>query len=77
MRTVLVTKTDNARFVEYLYMCFAWIRDVTPNVVAEWLIPLLRAREVPGLNLGPETGSPELSLSWFFSVPQMNAGIVP
>jgi hypothetical protein len=28
----------------------------TPNVVVEWLTLLLRIRETPGSNLGPETG---------------------
>jgi hypothetical protein len=27
-----------------------------PTVVVEWLTLLLRIREVPGSNLGPETG---------------------
>jgi len=31
----------------------------TPNVVIEWLTILLRIREVPGSNLGPETGYPD------------------
>jgi hypothetical protein len=30
----------------------------TPNVVVEWFTRLLRIREVPGLNLGPETDYP-------------------
>jgi hypothetical protein len=29
------------------------------NVVIEWLAFLLRIREVPGSNLGPETGYPD------------------
>jgi hypothetical protein len=32
-----------------------------PNVVVEWLAFLLRIREIPGSNLGPETGCPD----WF------------
>jgi hypothetical protein len=32
---------------------------VSPNVVVEWLAFLLRIREVPGSNLGPETGYPD------------------
>jgi hypothetical protein len=28
----------------------------TPHVVVQWLTFLLRIREVPGSNLGPETG---------------------
>jgi hypothetical protein len=30
-----------------------------PNVAVEWLVPLLRIREILGSNLGPETGYPE------------------
>jgi hypothetical protein len=30
-----------------------------PNVVVEWLTPLLHIRDVPGSNLGPETGYPD------------------
>jgi hypothetical protein len=30
-----------------------------PNVVVEWLTLLLRIREVPGTNLGSETGYPD------------------
>jgi hypothetical protein len=39
--------------------------NVTPiytwllNVAVEWLTLLVRVREVPGSNLGPETGSPD------------------
>jgi hypothetical protein len=29
---------------------------VLPNIVVEWLTLLLRIREVPGSNLGPQTG---------------------
>jgi hypothetical protein len=38
-----------------------------PNFAVEWLTFLLRIREVPGSNLGPETGYP-----WFFTVPPGN-----
>jgi hypothetical protein len=31
----------------------------TPNVMVEWLTLLFRIREVPGSNLGPETGYPD------------------
>jgi hypothetical protein len=41
----------------------------TPNVVVEWFTRLLRIREVPGLNLGPETDYPVWSFSLFSSVP--------
>jgi hypothetical protein len=36
--------------------------------VVEWLTLLLRIREVPGSNLDPETGYPDLGFSCFFSV---------
>jgi hypothetical protein len=35
---------------------FFFASGILPNVVVEWLILLLRIREVPGSNLGPETG---------------------
>jgi hypothetical protein len=47
------------------------------NVVVKWLIFLHHIREVPGSNLGPETGYPDLSFSWFASVLRTNAGMVP
>jgi hypothetical protein len=43
------------------------ITILCPNVVVEWLTPLLRVREVPGSNLGLETDYP-----WYL---QTNAGI--
>jgi hypothetical protein len=39
-----------------------------PNVVVEGLALLLHIREVPSLNLGPETCHTD-SVSWFFSAP--------
>jgi hypothetical protein len=39
------------------------------NVVVDRLTLLLRIREVPGSNLGPETGYPESGRSWFSSIP--------
>jgi hypothetical protein len=39
----------------------------TCNIVFQLLTLLFRIREVPGSNLGPETGYPEIS--WFYSVP--------
>jgi hypothetical protein len=35
------------------------IRIETPNVMVEWLALLPHVREVPGSDLGPETGYPE------------------
>jgi hypothetical protein len=32
---------------------------MVPNIVVEWLAFLLLILEVPGSNLGPETGYPE------------------
>jgi hypothetical protein len=46
------------------------IRDQT-----SWLTRLLRIREAPGSNLGPETGYPEFL--WFSQYYQENAGLVP
>jgi hypothetical protein len=40
----------------------------TLNVVLEWLTLLLRIREIPGPNLGTETGYTDWFL-WFFSDP--------
>jgi hypothetical protein len=40
-----------------------------PNVVVEWVTPLLRIRNIPGSNLGPETGYLDCGISWFLSVP--------
>jgi hypothetical protein len=40
-----------------------------PNVVVEWLTFLLRTREVPGVNIGLETGYPNWGFSWFASFP--------
>jgi hypothetical protein len=39
-----------------------------PTVMVEWLTHLLCIREVPGLNIGPETGYPEVFV--FSSVPR-------
>jgi hypothetical protein len=41
---------------------------VIPDVMVEWLALLLRIREVPGSNLGPETDYPDWGFSWFSSV---------
>jgi hypothetical protein len=34
-------------------------KSLLPNVVAEWLSLLLRIREAPGSNLGPEADYPD------------------
>jgi hypothetical protein len=39
------------------------------NLVVEWLTLLLRIRELPGSNLGPETSIPDWGVSWLSSVP--------
>jgi hypothetical protein len=54
-------------------MHFNW--SETRNVVVESLTLLLRILEILASNLGPETGYPEF-FSWFYSVPQADAGIV-
>jgi hypothetical protein len=41
----------------------------TLNVVVEWLGLLIRVLEVPGSNLGPDTGYLERGSSWFSLVP--------
>jgi hypothetical protein len=46
------------------------------NITVEWLALLLCIREVPGSNLGPETGYPEVFCGFPLSF-QANAGIVP
>jgi hypothetical protein len=49
---------------------------MVPNVVVEWLTFLLRIKEIPGSNLGSETGNPDS----FFRLPQSlqaNFGIIP
>jgi hypothetical protein len=43
--------------------------EVPPNVVVEWVTPLLRIREVPGSNIAPETGYSDWGFSWVSSVP--------
>jgi hypothetical protein len=52
-----------------LMINFTTLDLIGPNVVVEWLVLLLCIREVPGSNLGPETGYPDWDFSWFFSVP--------
>jgi hypothetical protein len=47
-------------------------KTVKPNVVVEWLTALFHTRDVPGSNLGLETG-----FTWFPAVSQENAGIEP
>jgi hypothetical protein len=44
-----------------------FIKD-RPNVVVEWLTLLLRIREVPGSNLGPDTGYPDRVFVIFLSL---------
>jgi hypothetical protein len=58
-----------------LFLC---ILDVhLSNFVVEWLTLLPRIREVHASNLGSETGYPDSGFSWFYSVLQANARIVP
>jgi hypothetical protein len=45
-----------------------WGEYLKPNVVVKWLTLVLRIREVPGSNLGQQTGYPDWSFSWFPSV---------
>jgi hypothetical protein len=53
-----------------------WKREYTLNVIVEWLTLLLHVREVPGLNLGTQTGYLHRTSSWFSSV-HRNVRIVP
>jgi hypothetical protein len=41
----------------------------TPNILVEWLTPLLRIREVPGLNLVPETDYTDFVFFVVFLIP--------
>jgi hypothetical protein len=50
-------------------LSFAMFYCLWPSVVAEWLELMFRIREVPGSNLGSETGYPVCDFSWFLSVP--------
>jgi hypothetical protein len=54
-------------FVFYI-LCVATL-VIIRNVAVEWLTLFLRISEVPGSNLDPETGYPDLRFSWFSSVP--------
>jgi hypothetical protein len=47
------------------------------NVAVEWLTLLLSILEVPGSNIGPETGYPEVDFCCFTQSLQANAGIEP
>jgi hypothetical protein len=43
-----------------------------PKVLAEWLTLLLRIREIPGSNIGPEIGYPDVFvvfLSFYRKIP--------
>jgi hypothetical protein len=54
----------------YYFVCF-WRTPSqlqVPNIAVEWLTHLFRIREVPGSNLGPDTGYPDWGFSWFSSV---------
>jgi hypothetical protein len=51
-------------FIEFRSKTEDW-----PNVMVEWLALLLRILEVPGSNLGPETGHSDWGFSWFSSIP--------
>jgi hypothetical protein len=47
------------------------------NVVVEWLTFLLRIREVPGSNLGPEAGYLDRGFCGLSQSLQANSGITP
>jgi hypothetical protein len=44
-------------------------KNLWPNVAIEWLVFLLRIREVPDSNLGPKTGYSDRRFTWFSSGP--------
>lgn len=48
-----------------------------PSVVVDWLTLLLRVREAPGTNPGPETGYSDDSFCGFSQSVQADAGTVP
>jgi hypothetical protein len=51
---------DLRNFRNVRNLCFnLLLTPVTPNVMAEWLTLLSHIRDVPGSNLGRETGYPE------------------
>jgi hypothetical protein len=60
--------------VDYLLFNFAYN---TVIVVVKWLTILLRIREVPDSNTGPQTGYPDWRFRGFPQHLQANAGIVP
>jgi hypothetical protein len=50
-----VVKRGGGIFVVFPPMC-AHFLTIKPNVLVKWLTFLLRILEVPGSNLGPQTG---------------------
>jgi hypothetical protein len=51
---------------------FSRAKPSSPKVTVEFLTQLLPSREVPGSNLGPETGYPDAGFSCFSLVtPEM------
>jgi hypothetical protein len=47
------------KFVKCAVLDLFNLKFLLPNFVVEWLTLLLRIREVPRSNLGPETGYPD------------------
>jgi hypothetical protein len=53
----MYSSMDLGRVHEIVYQCYQ--TSVGPNVIVEWLALVLCIREVPGSNLGTETGYPD------------------
>jgi hypothetical protein len=58
----------NWPYLTLLMETWDWMTQYSLNVIVEWLALPLRIREVPGSNLGPETGCPDWGFSRFSSV---------
>jgi hypothetical protein len=50
---------------------------ITPKIIVEWLTFLLCIYEVQGSDLSQEANYPDQGSSWYSSVLQAKAGIVP
>jgi hypothetical protein len=78
---ILLEKITVAQLVKELPTFYGTRRFITvfttpamPNIVVEYLAPLVRIREALGSNRGPETGYPELFRGFLQSL-QEKAGI--
>jgi hypothetical protein len=55
----LINRFDDKPFSTQEIIFIALIPMLWPNVVMEWLTPLICIRDIPGSNHGPETGYPD------------------